>query len=141
MSSYSSRSSLRTLTVYIVAAFALLFFVRGIWFSSVSGTFYYLITAVLLSVVAVQLYKRASGSLWVYSALLLGSLMWVFWKFGTDFRILAPDLEALGLLGLWLLFPAITKGMGNLNASKIALATTLFIVVVAIIYSIFVTYI
>ena len=95
MSSYSSRSSLRTLTVYIVAAFALLFFVRGIWFSSVSGTFYYLITAVLLSVVAVQLYKRASGSLWVYSALLLGSLLLFFWMFGTGFLIFAPDFEAL----------------------------------------------
>ena len=50
---------------------------------------------------------------------------------------LAPRLDILGILGLWLLVPAVTRGINNLGSSKVALSSTLAIAIVLMVYSIF----
>ncbi|MCC5691549.1 membrane-bound PQQ-dependent dehydrogenase, glucose/quinate/shikimate family, partial [Klebsiella pneumoniae] len=111
MNQSASKSGLRTLTVMILALIALFLLIGGVWLAAIGGSFYYVIAGVLLLIVAVQLYKRASGPLWVYAALMLGSVIWGVWEVGTDFWALAPRLDVLGVLGLWLLVPAVTRGI------------------------------
>lgn len=115
MNQSASKSGLRTLTVMILALIALFLLIGGVWLAAIGGSFYYVIAGVLLLIVAVQLYKRASGPLWVYAALMLGSVIWGVWEVGTDFWALAPRLDVLGVLGLWLLVPAVTRGIDKLG--------------------------
>jgi quinoprotein glucose dehydrogenase len=64
-------------------------------------------------------------------------MIWSVWEVGTDFWALAPRLDILGILGLWLLVPAVTRGINNLGSSKVALSSTLAIAIVLMVYSIF----
>lgn len=57
--------------------------------------------------------------MWVYAALMLGTIIWSVWEVGTDFWALAPRLDILGILGLWLLVPAVTRGINNLGSNKV----------------------
>lgn len=68
---------------------------------------------------------------------MLGTIIWSVWEVGTDFWALAPRLDILGILGLWLLVPAVTRGINNLGSSKVALSSTLAIAIVLMVYSIF----
>ena len=69
-----SRSGLRTLTVPVLAVMAVFSVLGGIWLTTVTGV-YYVVVGALFLLVAVQLYKRATGPLWVYAALMLGSIV------------------------------------------------------------------
>ena len=92
MNQSASKSGLRTLTVIIIGLIALFLLIGGVWLATIGGSYYYVIAGVLLLIVAVQLYKRASGPLWVYAALMLGSVIWGVWEVGTDFWALAHAL-------------------------------------------------
>ncbi|SCB50422.1 quinoprotein glucose dehydrogenase [Bradyrhizobium shewense] len=48
-----------------------------------------------------------AGALWVYAALLLGTLAWAVWEAGLDFWSLALRGDVLAPLGVWLLLPFI----------------------------------
>src|SRR5690606_14605507 len=72
-----------------------------------------------------------------YAALMLGTVIWGVWEAGTDFWALAPRFDILGLLGLWLLIPAVSRGISDAKTGKIALSGTLIIAIVVMIYSIF----
>lgn len=137
MNQPSSRSGLTTFTVIIIGLLALFLLIGGIWLATLGGSIYYIVAGVLLLIVAWQLYKRASAALWVYAALMLGTIIWSVWEVGTDFWALAPRLDILGILGLWLLVPAVTRGINNLGSSKVALSSTLAIAIVLMVYSIF----
>lgn len=137
MTQPTSRSGLTTFTVIIIGLLALFLLIGGIWLATLGGSIYYIITGVLLLIVAWQLYKCASTALWVYAALMLGTIIWGVWEVGTDFWALAPRLDILGILGLWLLVPAVTRGISNLGSSKVALSSTLAIAILLMVYSIF----
>lgn len=129
-----SRSGLRTLTVPVLAVMAVFSVLGGIWLATVTGV-YYVVVGALFLLVAVQLYKRATGPLWVYAALMFGSIVWSVWEVGFNFWALAPRLTFFALFGLWLLVPAITRGMSNLKWSKLCLAITLVLTLIVLSYS------
>ncbi|CAG69692.1 MULTISPECIES: glucose/quinate/shikimate family membrane-bound PQQ-dependent dehydrogenase [Acinetobacter] len=137
MSQPSSNSGLRTLTVVIAAVIGLFLLVGGIWLTVLGGSFYYVIAGLALLIFAWLLLKRSSTSIWLYAALMLGTTLWGIWEVGTDFWALAPRLDILGVLGLWILIPAVSRGMDNAKSSKIALSSTLVIAIVVMVYSIF----
>jgi quinoprotein glucose dehydrogenase len=95
MNQPTSRSGLTTFTVIIIGLLALFLLIGGIWLATLGGSIYYIIAGVLLLIVAWQLYKRASTALWVYAALMLGTIIWSVWEVGTDFWALAPRLDTL----------------------------------------------
>src|SRR5690606_22867939 len=101
------------------------------------GSIYYIVAGLLLLVTAVLLKKSNSKAFWVYAALMLGTVIWGVWEAGTDFWALAPRFDILGLLGLWLLIPAVSRGISDAKTGKIALSGTLIIAIVVMIYSIF----
>ncbi|WP_407305717.1 glucose/quinate/shikimate family membrane-bound PQQ-dependent dehydrogenase [Acinetobacter sp.] len=137
MSNPSTGTGMRTFSVIILAIFALILLIGGIWLAVLGGSIYYIVAGLLLLVTAVFLKKSNSKAFWVYAALMLGTVIWGVWEAGTDFWALAPRFDILGLLGLWLLIPAVSRGISDAKTGKIALSGTLIIAIVVMIYSIF----
>ncbi len=137
MTQPSSHSGLRTFTVIIAMVFGLVLLAGGLWLTFLGGSFYYVVIGLLFIVFAILLGKRSVSAIWLYAALMLGTTIWAIWEVGTDFWALAPRLDILGLFGLWLLIPAITRGMVNVAPSKIVLSSTLVIAIAVMVYSIF----
>ncbi|MCU4350606.1 glucose/quinate/shikimate family membrane-bound PQQ-dependent dehydrogenase [Acinetobacter ursingii] len=137
MTQPSSHSGLRTFTVIIAMVFGLVLLAGGLWLTFLGGSFYYVVIGLLFIAFAILLGKRSVSAIWLYAALMLGTTIWAIWEVGTDFWALAPRLDILGLFGLWLLIPAITRGMVNVAPSKIVLSSTLVIAIAVMVYSIF----
>ena len=70
-------------------------------------------------------YRRNGAALWVYAALVVGTLGWAVWEIGFDWWQLAPRGGVIVLLALWLLTPWIRRplaGQGTLALSVAVLA-------------------
>lgn len=129
-------SGLRTLTIVIAIIFGLVLLIGGIWLAVLGGSWYYIIAGLLFIATAILLRKHKATALLVYSALVLGTVIWGLWEVGSDFFALAPRLDILGVFGLWLLIPAVTRGF-EAKTAKIALSGTLAITIAVMVYSIF----
>ncbi|MEK7740887.1 MAG: membrane-bound PQQ-dependent dehydrogenase, glucose/quinate/shikimate family, partial [Pseudomonadota bacterium] len=103
-------SGLRTLTVVIAIVFGVVLLGGGVWLAALGGSWYYIIAGILFIATAILLRKLNSSALYVYAALVLGTVVWGLWEVGSDFFALAPRLDILGVFGLWLLIPAVTRG-------------------------------
>ncbi|OTG79015.1 membrane-bound PQQ-dependent dehydrogenase, glucose/quinate/shikimate family [Acinetobacter sp. ANC 5054] len=137
MSNPSTGTGMRTFTVVVMAVFAVVLLIGGIWLAVLGGSWYYIIAGLLMLASAIYLRKIQNSSLYIYAALMLGTVIWGLWEAGSDFWALAPRFDILGLLGLWLLIPAVTRGMENGKTAKIALSGTLVIAILVMFYSIF----
>ncbi|RZI70760.1 MAG: membrane-bound PQQ-dependent dehydrogenase, glucose/quinate/shikimate family, partial [Pseudomonas sp.] len=112
--------------------------VGGIWLLTLGGSFYYLFLGVALLVFAVLLWRRSAASLWLYGALMLITVVWGLWEAGTDFWALVPRFDILGVLGLWLLIPAVTRDIPErIKPGKTFLSATLALAIVVMVYAIF----
>jgi quinoprotein glucose dehydrogenase len=129
-------SGLRTLTVVIAIVFGVVLLGGGVWLAVLGGSWYYIIAGILFIATAILLRKLNSSALYVYAALVLGTVVWGLWEVGSDFFALAPRLDILGVFGLWLLIPAVTRGF-DAKGAKIALSGTLAITIAVMAYSIF----
>lgn len=126
------KSVAKTLTIIVMVLAALFFIAGGGWLLALGGSPYYLVAGVVLAVVA-RLYARGqTSSLWLYTALLLGTIVWGLWESGTDFWALAPRLDVWFLLGLWLVLPWASRPLprngsarGLLSLSLVAVLATL----------------
>ncbi|MCH4247473.1 MAG: glucose/quinate/shikimate family membrane-bound PQQ-dependent dehydrogenase [Acinetobacter populi] len=132
------KSGIRLFTVFILAVFGVVLLGGGIYLATLGGSWYYIITGLILLVSAYFLMRRSITALWLYAALMIGTVIWAVWEVGTDFWALAPRLDILGLLGLWLLVPGVTRDIGQPKTSgKAVLSSTLGIAIVVMIYAIF----
>jgi len=125
------------ITVFIFTIIGIGLLIGGIWLAAIGGSIYYIIAAVLMLLTAFLLYKGRISALLVYAALVLGTVIWAIWEVGTDFWALAPRLDILGLLGLWLLIPAVTYNFINRKPAIMALGAVLALTILVMIYSIF----
>lgn len=137
MNTLSNGSGLRRFTAIVSIIFALLLLIGGVWLAVLGGSFYYLLTGVALLVFAVLLWRRSHVALWLYGVLMLATVIWGLWETGTDFWGLVPRLDILGVLGIWLLIPAVTRGIENLKTGKVFLSATLALAIAVMLYSIF----
>ncbi|MDY0743572.1 glucose/quinate/shikimate family membrane-bound PQQ-dependent dehydrogenase [Paucibacter sp. R3-3] len=129
------KSIARTLTIVVMVLAALFFVVGGGWLLALGGSPYYLIAGVVLAVV-VRLYARGqTSSLWLYTALLLGTIVWGLWESGTDFWALAPRLDIWFLLGLWLVLPWASRPLPNAGSAKGLLSLSLIAVLATLGFS------
>lgn len=104
---------LLAITAIVLALMGLLLFAGGTWLVLIHGSFYYFIAGLALILVAWLLSIRRSAALWVYAALLLGTLVWAIWEVGLDFWSLAPRGDVLVPLGIWLLLPFISSHLAG----------------------------
>jgi len=137
MNRASSRSKMNLITVFIFTIIGIGLLIGGIWLAAIGGSVYYIIAAILMLLTAFLLYKGRISALLVYAALVLGTVIWAIWEVGTDFWALAPRLDILGLLGLWLLIPAVTYNFINRKPAIMALGAVLALTILVMIYSIF----
>lgn len=134
----TNSSGMRIFTVLILALIGLVLLGGGIYLATLGGSWYYIVAGLLLLVSAMLLARRSSASLSIYALLMLGTIIWAVYEVGTDFWALAPRLDVLGVLGLWLLIPAVTRGTPqSVRSSKLMLSSTLVIAIVLMIFSIF----
>lgn len=137
MNRVSSRSGMTIFTIVILAIFGIGLLIGGVWLAALGGSFYYVIAALLMLVTAFLLYRGQISALMVYAVLVLGSVIWAIWEVGTDFWALAPRLDILGFLGLWLLIPAVTRNFLNPKPAKMTLIAVLVLTILVMIYAIF----
>lgn len=137
MNRVSSRSGMTIFTIVILAIFGIGLLIGGVWLAALGGSFYYVIAALLMLVTAFLLYRGQISALMIYAVLVLGSVIWAIWEVGTDFWALAPRLDILGFLGLWLLIPAVTRNFLNPKPAKMTLIAVLVLTILVMIYAIF----
>ncbi|MGI4746139.1 MAG: membrane-bound PQQ-dependent dehydrogenase, glucose/quinate/shikimate family, partial [Janthinobacterium lividum] len=113
MSTSSSRRPHKVLLVtgllYSLAGLALAG--GGLWLASLGGSLFYLIAGLGILLTGVLMLARRSEALWVYAAVLIGTMAWSIWEIGFDWWPLAARGDVIFPLGLWLLTPWIRRGL------------------------------
>lgn len=83
----------------------------GIRLASLGGSWYYVIAGIAFLVAAWLLYRRKSMALWLYAAIVIGTLGWAVWETGFDWWELGPRGGIIVLVALWLLTPWARRGL------------------------------
>jgi quinoprotein glucose dehydrogenase len=130
-----SRALLLRATVIVMQLMSIALFAGGLWLVMLGGSIYYLVAGVVLAATSWLLMRRSAAALWVYAAMLLGTMAWAIWEVGFDFWSLAPRGDILVPLGVWLLFPFIVSHLspGWRNARRALVLALLASTVVLVI--------
>ncbi|TCU65546.1 PQQ enzyme-like repeat protein [Bradyrhizobium sp. R2.2-H] len=119
---------LLAVTIVMIAIMGLGLVGGGAWLAMLGGSAYYLVAGIMLLLTAWLLIRRRAEALWIYAALLLGTMAWAIWEAGFDFWSLAPRGDILAPLGVWLLLPFIARRLApNLRAARWALGFVLIV--------------
>lgn len=130
---WMQRAPLLALTAIVMVAMGMALAGGGLWLIGLGGSFYYLVAGIALLATAWLLLLRSSAALWLYAALLLGTMIWALWEVGLDFWSLAPRGDVLAPLGVWLLLPFITSHLEpNWRGARIALGAVLAVALVVL---------
>lgn len=114
-------------TAAVLALFGFYLFIGGVWLAALGGSSYYLIAGAALVATAALVFAQRDEALWLFAALLLGTLVWALWEVGLDFWSLAPRGDILVPVAIWLL---ILVGAGALPSRRTQGAEALGLVVV-----------
>ncbi len=71
----------------------------GIRLVGLGGSPYYVIAGIFLVVTAVLILRRHACALWLYAAILLGTILWALAEVGPDCWALTPRLVGPAILG------------------------------------------
>ncbi|MDB5613433.1 MAG: rane-bound PQQ-dependent dehydrogenase, glucose/quinate/shikimate family protein [Devosia sp.] len=124
------------LTSLVLAAIGLALGGLGGWLVSLGGSWYYLITGIAFLLTAYLLVRRKAEALWLYSAILVGSILWAIWEVGFDWWQLGARGGVIVVLGLWLWTPWIrNKLSGARTSGTLILAVANVLAVAVAIYS------
>src|ERR1700733_7656986 len=85
----------------------------GVWLVALGGAGYYLIAGLGILATGILLVVGRWPALWVYAAVLIGTLIWAVSEIGFDWWPLAARGDVIFPLGLWLLTPWITRSLGD----------------------------
>lgn len=111
----------------------------GIWLTVLGGSPYYLIAGLGVAATGSLLIAGRAEALWLYTAVLLGTVIWAIAEVGFVGWQLEPRLVAPIILGLWLVLPWITRKLRHratdkpLRWSRAAAAPGLSVVIAAIV--------
>ncbi|MCF3638600.1 glucose/quinate/shikimate family membrane-bound PQQ-dependent dehydrogenase [Rhizobium sp. TRM95111] len=108
---------LLTATAALFALIGLFLAGGGGWLLSLGGSAYYLVAGIAFLATAFLLRRRSAAALWLYAAVVIGSLLWAVWEVGFDWWQLGPRGGVIVLLGLWLMTPWITGRLGFASPS------------------------
>ena len=118
--------------------------VGGTKLAMLGGSLYYIITGVALLVTALLMFRRKAAALWLYAAIVVGTLAWAVWEVGFDWWQLAPRGGILVLIALILCLPVFRRDLGARNevgapraASALPVAAASVVSIVVAGYSLF----
>ncbi|MDR5741414.1 MULTISPECIES: glucose/quinate/shikimate family membrane-bound PQQ-dependent dehydrogenase [unclassified Caballeronia] len=124
------------LTIVFLAISGLYLAGVGIWLVTIGGSPYYVIAGLLMLAVAWLIMRRNSAALFVYALLLFGTLIWAVIEAGFDFWALAPRLDVLVIVGVWLLLPFTYRLYATpVRGGGIAMAVALVLTGIALVYA------
>jgi len=78
---------------------------------TLGGSPYYVVAGVALLATALLLVRRSALALWVYAAVVAGTLIWALSEVGLDFWHLAPRGDLIVPIGVLLLLPWFRRGL------------------------------
>lgn len=102
-----------TITSLILLLIGLVLGAGGIWLASLGGSWYYIVVGIAFLLAAWLLYRRRSTALWLYAAIVIGTLAWAVWETGFDWWELGPRGGIIVLVALWLLTPWARRGLAG----------------------------
>jgi len=103
----------------------------GVRLATLGGSWYYLITGVLLVASGVQFARQRLSGFWLYAAVFVSTVLWSLWEVGTAFWPLVPRLAPVLTLGLFALLLLPRLSAGRVRAPAYAGAALVALVMVA----------
>lgn len=100
------------LTAILFDIIGIVLLAGGGWLVALGGSPYYLVAGLFFLATGIFLFLKRPVAIWIYAALILGSLAWAVWEVGFDWWQLGPRGGIIVLLGLWLMLPAIRRPLG-----------------------------
>lgn len=80
-------------------------FIGGVWLISEGGSWFYAISGIAFVATSLLVWRRDARALWLYSAVVLATLVWALWEVGLDWWQLAPRGDLVIVLGALLALP------------------------------------
>ncbi|MBR1219172.1 glucose/quinate/shikimate family membrane-bound PQQ-dependent dehydrogenase [Bradyrhizobium sp. U87765 SZCCT0131] len=118
MQSTNGRSRVVLVTGLVCAVLGLALAGGGVWLAALGGSRYYVLAGAGVIVTGALLIAHHRAALWVYAAVLIGTLVWAVGEVRFDWWPLAARGDLLFPLALWLLTPwvagRLTRGGGVL---------------------------
>ncbi|MBS0446595.1 MAG: membrane-bound PQQ-dependent dehydrogenase, glucose/quinate/shikimate family [Proteobacteria bacterium] len=116
-------------TCLFLALGGLYFAAGGAWLVGLSGSWYYVITGLVLLGVAALAWRRSPMAMVLYAVLLLATLAWSISEVSLDVWQLEPRLVVPVLFGSWLLLPPVRRAFmpGRAPAATLGIAVLLVV--------------
>ena len=109
MDQLGSKTVVRHATGFVLAVAAAFLLIGGVWLAALSGSIYYAIAGVAVGLVAILIYRSKSIAIPLYALFMLVTALWAVAESGFDFWALAPRLDFVVLVGIWLLVPYVSR--------------------------------
>jgi quinoprotein glucose dehydrogenase len=107
----------------------LFFVVGGVWLIALGGSWYYAVGGLAFLLATFLLVRGEPVTLWVYAAIVIGTLVWALWESGVDWWPLSARGDVVFIVGLVLLFvPAVRAFRPDrrmLTSGRLALSASL----------------
>ncbi|HEX5238669.1 MAG TPA: membrane-bound PQQ-dependent dehydrogenase, glucose/quinate/shikimate family [Sphingomicrobium sp.] len=134
------RSIARIVLAILIGLLGLWLLIFGAELLILGGSTYYVIAGIAMLATTVLLVRGNALALWVYAALLIGTVIWALAEVGLDFWQLAPRGDLLVPIGILLLIPWFTRGVsrpvrmtrGAGMALAIAILVSILVLIVAV---------
>jgi quinoprotein glucose dehydrogenase len=120
-----------TITGVVYGLIGLALACGGAWLAALGGSAYYIIAGLGILITGGLLIAGRRSALWVYAAVLIGTLIWAVAEIGFDWWPLAARGDVIFPLGLWLLTPWIASNLGHDAAASKVVTLPLWAGVVA----------
>jgi quinoprotein glucose dehydrogenase len=117
MASHSPARAVVVITGILYALLGIILAGGGIWLVMLGGSAYYLFGGLGVLMTGALLVAGHRSALWVYAAVLAGTLIWAVSEIGFDWWPLAARGDIIFPLGLWLLTPWITRNLSSDTSS------------------------
>ncbi|HMI41402.1 MAG TPA: glucose/quinate/shikimate family membrane-bound PQQ-dependent dehydrogenase [Sphingomicrobium sp.] len=83
----------------------------GVELAVLGGSLYYVLAGLGIIATGVLLIAGKRSALWVFAAVLIGTLLWAIAEIGFDWWPLAARGDIIVPMGLWLLVPSVTRNL------------------------------
>ena len=128
MDQLGNSALVRLATGFVLLVASLVLLIGGVWLAALSGSPYYAVAGAGLALVAILILGRKPIAVPLYALLLLATAIWAVAESGFDFWALAPRLDFLVLMGIWLLLPWVSRRLAVDSAiGRLSLAGALVV--------------